>query len=90
MIEFSGVYPDREVGELLRNIFGKYSMPASKYARMQYWMPKFKHINPWPYPRQGVPDKIESSKLALKIMGSPDVENEITVFEVIVNKQKCK
>lgn len=78
----SGVYPDRKLRDLLISVFGKKSQPLSKYYRMQYWLPKFKNICPWAYPRNGIPDKVESAKLGLKRMADLDLESEVTVFQV--------
>ena len=55
---------------------------------MMYWMPKFKYANPYRVPYELPDDQIELSKLALKRM-AVDLENEISVFQVIYKTFVC-
>lgn len=77
-----GIRPDREMFPLLVSIFGKKSSPTLKYLRMMYWMPKLRHISPWPAPEQLLTDQKKASEWAVKRICSVDVESEITVFQV--------
>lgn len=70
--------------DLLVSIFGKKSAPTLKYLRMMYWLPKLRHISPWSTPETRINDEKEAAELAIKRMGSVDLENEITVFYVSI------
>lgn len=80
-MEDNAVIPDPETELLLLNIFGRHGLPLQKYWKMMYWMPKFKHLNPWPVPNPIPNEPLELAKLALKKISSIDVESEITVFD---------
>ncbi|KAG7210294.1 hypothetical protein KM043_011838 [Ampulex compressa] len=75
------VMPDREMEDILLNIFGMHGLPLKKYWRMIYWMPKFSELNPWPVPRPPPTDPRELARLAMKKIGSADVQNIISEFE---------
>lgn len=51
---------------------------------MMYWIPKLRHISPWPAPETRIDDSQEACKLAIKQIGSADLENEVTVFHVSI------
>jgi len=73
--------PDYEMEDMLVNIFGRKGFPVRKFWRMMYWMPKFKHLSPWPVPNP-VPDEVlELAKLAVERMCSVDVQSEIDVLQ---------
>lgn len=68
--------------DLLVSIFGKGASPTKKYLRMMYWLPKLKHVSPWPAPQTRTKDQKEAAVLAVKRMGSVDLESDVTVFYV--------
>ncbi|KAK7022793.1 hypothetical protein SK128_004685 [Halocaridina rubra] len=80
-MEMFGVMPDSEMEQLLKNIFGKFSDPVKKYARMMYWMPKFRNASPWHLPQAVPNDALELAKLAVARMCSVDPTSKITVHE---------
>ena len=49
-MEQNGVMPDEEFAELTIEIFGDWTHAVKKVKRQLYWMPKFKHANPYPVP----------------------------------------
>nr|KAG5709359.1 hypothetical protein BaRGS_029208 [Batillaria attramentaria] len=49
-MEDFGVIPDHDFGMRLEKVFGTDAHAFRKYRRMMYWMPKFKHANPYPAP----------------------------------------
>ncbi|GFT69529.1 evolutionarily conserved signaling intermediate in Toll pathway, mitochondrial [Nephila pilipes] len=67
-MEYSGICPDKELGEIIVTSFGKSSHVYKKYARMLYWMPKLKNINPHKLPDPLPDDVRELARLALKKM----------------------
>ncbi|ELU08340.1 hypothetical protein CAPTEDRAFT_163254 [Capitella teleta] len=79
-MEENGVIPDDDMGYALINIFSQRSHVFRRYQRMMYWLPKFKHQNPYPVPRDLPNDNVELAKLALARM-AVDLENEISVFQ---------
>nr|XP_045608013.1 evolutionarily conserved signaling intermediate in Toll pathway, mitochondrial-like [Procambarus clarkii]XP_045608015.1 evolutionarily conserved signaling intermediate in Toll pathway, mitochondrial-like [Procambarus clarkii]XP_045608016.1 evolutionarily conserved signaling intermediate in Toll pathway, mitochondrial-like [Procambarus clarkii]XP_045608017.1 evolutionarily conserved signaling intermediate in Toll pathway, mitochondrial-like [Procambarus clarkii]XP_045608018.1 evolutionarily c len=80
-MEINGVMPDTEIEHILRNTFGKYGHPVRKYARMMYWMPKFKNASPWRLPDIVPNDAFELAKMAVARMCSVDPSSTISVFE---------
>ena len=76
-----GVMPDVEFGKILYAVFGSKTYASRKLQRTMYWMPKFRHANPYPIPKILPEDKIELAKRALKRMAF-DINNEITVWKV--------
>ncbi|XP_035226793.1 evolutionarily conserved signaling intermediate in Toll pathway, mitochondrial-like [Stegodyphus dumicola] len=56
------------MGDIIVASFGKSSHVFKKYARMLYWMPKLKNINPYPLPDPLPTDIRELARLALKKM----------------------
>ncbi|XP_044760666.1 evolutionarily conserved signaling intermediate in Toll pathway, mitochondrial-like isoform X1 [Coccinella septempunctata] len=79
-MEDNGVMPDREIQDLLINIFGKRAFPLRKYWRMMYWMPKFKHANPFPVPADLTNDVLELAKMAIARISGVDPQVEITEY----------
>ncbi|XP_021000895.2 evolutionarily conserved signaling intermediate in Toll pathway, mitochondrial [Parasteatoda tepidariorum] len=79
-MEYYGVCPDREMVEIVKNVFGKSSHVYKKLVRMMYWMPKLKNINPYLMPDPMPADPRELARLALKKM-SVDIRTKITEYE---------
>ena len=67
--------------KMIADVFGHEAHPMRKLQRTMYWMPKFRHINPWPIPKILPTDKIELAQIALRRMAF-DINNEITVWLV--------
>lgn len=61
--------------------FSQRSKVFTRFQRMLYWMPKFKHMNPWPVPRPPPKDPTQLAVMALKRM-SFDLQTKITVVNV--------
>lgn len=80
-MEGYGVMPDIEMGDILRATFGKWGFPVRKYMRMMYWMPKFKHLSPFPLPTTLPLDAFELAKLAIARMCGVDLESTVSVFQ---------
>ncbi|XP_076058851.1 evolutionarily conserved signaling intermediate in Toll pathway, mitochondrial [Oratosquilla oratoria] len=80
-MENFGVIPDSEMEMILINTFGKTAHPVRKYARMMYWMPKFKNASPWALPEQVPSDAMELAKLGVQRMCSVDPTTEIVVWD---------
>ncbi|XP_045476027.1 evolutionarily conserved signaling intermediate in Toll pathway, mitochondrial [Harmonia axyridis] len=79
-MEDNGVIPDREMQDLLINIFGKRAFPLRKYWRMMYWMPKFKHANPFPIPEDLTNDVLELARMAIARISGVDPTATITEY----------
>merc|ERR1712059_21992 len=80
-MEQNKVMPDEETGDIILNIFGKYSTPYKRYCRMMYWMPKFKNISPFPLPNELPREAVELAKLAIKQITSVDPLTEVSVVD---------
>ena len=81
-MEMNRVMPDEELGHLLRNIFGIHSAPYRRYARMCYWMPKFKNMSPFALPTEVPKDPLQLAELAVnRILGSVDPLTSISVYD---------
>ena len=78
-MEDFGVIPDHDFGVRLKNVFGTDAHAFRKYRRMMYWMPKFKHANPYPVPVELPNDALSLALLALRRM-AVDRENKISVW----------
>ncbi|XP_014673796.1 PREDICTED: evolutionarily conserved signaling intermediate in Toll pathway, mitochondrial-like isoform X2 [Priapulus caudatus] len=78
-MEDNGVCPDDEMGRMLHARFGGDGHPVRKFQRMLYWMPKFKHISPFPLPRALPDDPADLAVLALRRI-AVDAENKIDVY----------
>ncbi|XP_076460477.1 evolutionarily conserved signaling intermediate in Toll pathway, mitochondrial-like [Babylonia areolata] len=78
-MEDYGVIPDHDFGMRLQTVFGTDAHAFRKYRRMMYWMPKFKHANPYPVPKELPDDALALAILALQRM-AVDRENKITVW----------
>lgn len=80
-MERNRIIPDEETGDMILNVFGKYSTPFKRYCRMMYWMPKFKNKSPWPLPFEVPNDAQELAKLAIKQITSVDPMTNINVIK---------
>ncbi|XP_077643791.1 evolutionarily conserved signaling intermediate in Toll pathway, mitochondrial [Lonchura striata] len=49
-MERHGVMPDAETRFLLLGVFGPRSRPLRKLQRMQFWLPRLRHLDPHPLP----------------------------------------
>lgn len=78
---FSGVMPDFDMEDQLVSIFGKRGHPVVKFWRMMYWIPKFKHLNPWLLPNPVPDDALELAKLAVAQMCTIDMQSKVHVFQ---------
>ncbi|XP_067949229.1 evolutionarily conserved signaling intermediate in Toll pathway, mitochondrial-like [Watersipora subatra] len=76
----NGVVPDDSMGDIIVSRFGKHSYVMKKYRRMMYWMPKFKHMNPYPLPMILPRSSVELAELALNRM-AVDKLNDVTVYD---------
>ncbi|XP_037273871.1 evolutionarily conserved signaling intermediate in Toll pathway, mitochondrial isoform X2 [Rhipicephalus microplus] len=72
------VLPDREMRQMVLDTFGFHSEVFKKLARMMYWMPKFKHMSPFPLPNPVPRDPYELAQLAIRRM-CVDIQSIITV-----------
>lgn len=79
-MEYSGICPDKELGDIILASFGKSSHVYKKYARMMYWMPKLKNINPYMLPDPIPSDVRELARFALKKM-SVDKRTKIEEYD---------
>ncbi|KAF0298110.1 Evolutionarily conserved signaling intermediate in Toll pathway, mitochondrial [Amphibalanus amphitrite] len=79
-MEDNGVIPDLELRDQLITIFGKFSFPVRKLARMLYWMPKFRNQSPWLLPRPLPSELQQLAQLAVKQITSVDARSEVTTF----------
>lgn len=77
-MESHGVLPDREMRQMVLDTFGFHSEVFKKLARMMYWMPKFKHMSPFPLPNPVPRDPYELAQLAIRRM-CVDIQSIITV-----------
>lgn len=77
-MESHGVLPDREMRQMVLDTFGFHSEVFKKLARMMYWMPKFKHMSPFPLPNPVPRDPYELAQLAIKRM-CVDIQTSVTV-----------
>lgn len=80
-MENYGVMPNVETKVLLLQIFGTKGHPVRKYQRLMYWMPKFKHANPYPVPHELPEDPIDLAKFSLKRIAD-DLDARVTVYQM--------
>nr|CAG4649391.1 EOG090X07J4 [Scapholeberis mucronata] len=80
-MEDNGVMPDAELEKMVLNIFGRHGIPTKKLMRMNYWMPKFKNLSPWPLPDKIPSSNLEIGKLAVHRMCSVDPASVVETFE---------
>ena len=85
---FTAVVPDLELYHIVLNVFGERSVVMKKLKRMNYWLPKFRNVNPYPIPFILPKDPTENAKLALARM-CPDVRKEVTTFQVMIVYGAC-
>lgn len=77
----SGIMPNVETKVLLVHIFGEKSHPMRKYQRIMYWFPKFKHLNPFPVPKELPQDPVDLARLSLTRIAN-DLDAQVTVYQV--------
>lgn len=76
------VVPDEELGEILLHIFGMYSGPYRKYARMRYWMRKFQNLSPYPLPLIVPRDPQLLAEMAVqRIVSDVDPLTDIKIYD---------
>ncbi|KAK0154499.1 Evolutionarily conserved signaling intermediate in Toll pathway, mitochondrial [Merluccius polli] len=80
-METHGLLPNVETKVLLVQTFGEKSHPLRKYQRMMYWFPKFKHVNPFPVPRQLPQDPVDLARLSLARIAN-DLDAKVTVYQM--------
>ncbi|CAN8003248.1 unnamed protein product [Ixodes hexagonus] len=80
VMEYNAVCPDRELRQAVLDTFGFHSDVFKKFARMMYWMPKFKNLNPYPVPNPVPRDPLELAKLAVRRM-CVDLRTVVSVRE---------
>nr|XP_020450615.1 evolutionarily conserved signaling intermediate in Toll pathway, mitochondrial [Monopterus albus] len=80
-MENYGVLPNIETKVLLVQIFGEKSHPIRKYQRILYWFPKFKHINPFPFPQQLPEDPVDLARISLTRIAN-DLDAKVTVYQL--------
>ncbi|XP_028678637.2 evolutionarily conserved signaling intermediate in Toll pathway, mitochondrial [Erpetoichthys calabaricus] len=80
-MENYGVLPNVETKVLLIQIFGKKSHPIRKYQRLMYWFPRFKHVNPYPVPRELPQDPVDLARFSLHRIAA-DLNAKVTVYQM--------
>ena len=80
-MELNKVIPDEEMGDIILNVFGKYSTPYKRYCRMMYWMPKFKNLSPFPLPDELPNNALELAKLAIRQITSVDPSTKLDIID---------
>ncbi|MGH0177418.1 UNVERIFIED_CONTAM: hypothetical protein FKN15_015794 [Acipenser sinensis] len=80
-MENYGVMPNVETKVLLVQIFGEKGHPMRKYQRLMYWLPRFKHVNPFPVPRELPRDPVDLARLSLQRIAG-DLDARVTVYEM--------
>lgn len=80
-MEKNQVIPDGETELILLSIFGRHGLPLLKFWNMMYWMPKFKHLNPWPVPKPIPDDVMVLSQFAMEKIGSIDVLSKVVIYD---------
>ncbi|XP_033755411.1 evolutionarily conserved signaling intermediate in Toll pathway, mitochondrial-like [Pecten maximus] len=83
----NGVIPDEKMELMIEERFGHSSYVSRKYMRMMYWMPKFRHANPYPVPFHLPEDPIQLAIIALRRMAI-DLNNKITVWKTVEVEEK--
>jgi len=80
-MESNKIIPDEETGDIILNVFGKYSTPYKRYCRMMYWLPKLKNLSPWPLPEELPREGVELARLAVRQITSVDPATRIEVID---------
>ncbi|XP_064477922.1 evolutionarily conserved signaling intermediate in Toll pathway, mitochondrial-like [Ornithodoros turicata] len=79
-MEEHGICPDREFRQMVLHTFGYNSEVFKKHARMMYWMPKFKHMSPYPLPNPIPKDAFLLARLAVERM-AVDLQTKVTTYD---------
>ncbi|KAH9374866.1 hypothetical protein HPB48_015300 [Haemaphysalis longicornis] len=87
-MESHGVIPDRELRQMVLDTFGFRSEVFKKFARMMYWMPKFKHMSPFPLPNPVPRDAFALAQLAVRRM-CVDIQSAVSVHQTKEEVQDC-
>ncbi|KAH9382861.1 hypothetical protein HPB48_023479 [Haemaphysalis longicornis] len=82
------VIPDRELRQMVLDTFGFRSEVFKKFARMMYWMPKFKHMSPFPLPNPVPRDAFALAQLAVRRM-CVDIQSAVSVHQTKEEVQDC-
>ncbi|KAI3376685.1 hypothetical protein L3Q82_017107, partial [Scortum barcoo] len=80
-MENYGVMPNIETKVLLVQIFGEKSHPMRKYQRIMYWFPRFKHLNPFPIPKELPEDPVDLASFSLTRIAN-DRDAKVTVYQL--------
>lgn len=80
-MENYGIMPNVETKVLLFQIFGDKSHPMTKYQRIMYWFPRFKHVNPFPVPRPLPEDPVDLARFSLKRIAN-DLDAKVTIYQM--------
>ncbi|XP_064293345.1 evolutionarily conserved signaling intermediate in Toll pathway, mitochondrial isoform X2 [Phalacrocorax carbo] len=79
-MERYGVVPDAETRFLLLGIFGPHSRPMRKCQRLLYWLPRMRHVDPYPLPARLPPSGLATAHLGLRRIAN-DLDARITVYQ---------
>ncbi|GAB6020368.1 hypothetical protein CHUAL_003077 [Chamberlinius hualienensis] len=77
----NGVIPDEDIQMIIMERFGYRTLPMRKFARMNYWMPKFRYASPWILPKPVPDDPLELAMLAIKRIASVDLQTKVEIYE---------
>ncbi|CAN9509780.1 unnamed protein product [Ophioblennius macclurei] len=80
-MENYGIMPNIDTKVLLVQIFGEKSHPIRKYQRIMYWFPRFKHVNPYPVPRDLPQDPVDLARFSLARIAN-DLDAKVTVYQL--------
>ncbi|XP_070581425.1 evolutionarily conserved signaling intermediate in Toll pathway, mitochondrial-like isoform X2 [Ptychodera flava] len=72
-----GVMPNEETKGVLLSVFGRKGHPIRKLQRMLYWFYKFRHVNPFPLPKELPEDPIAVAELGLQRISDYDAKFEV-------------
>ncbi|VEL20509.1 unnamed protein product [Protopolystoma xenopodis] len=70
---------------MIVNLFGFRSRAMTSYRRLMYWVPKLRHINPWPTPFT-IPDDFDQHPMRIALLAArrlcPDRYTEFSIINV--------
>lgn len=75
-----GVIPDDDIQMIIMERFGYRGLPMRKFARMNYWMPKFRYASPWLLPKPVPDDPHQLALLAIERITSVDLQTKIETY----------